>query len=140
MTMLVTLLVLAALFNAMMDLIAHGKTKYNPDEIWKYKYKKGKLISESNERNIYSLIEYKKKWYHFGFVPEYEERFPFSSTIFVGLVDPWHLFQMLFHSCWQLAIAIQFDHWILWFVFIKFIFSLQFEIIYRIIKNAKKEM
>jgi hypothetical protein len=35
------------------------------------------------------------EWYYFGFYPEYKERFPYSSTIFVFLTDAWHLFKFL---------------------------------------------
>jgi hypothetical protein len=40
-------------------------------------------------------IPYKKKWYHFNIPHRYEERFPFSSTILVGLTDGEHFFQLL---------------------------------------------
>lgn len=36
-----------------------------------------------------------KKWYYFGFLPENEEKFPFSSTILVFLTDAWHLAKFL---------------------------------------------
>jgi hypothetical protein len=53
---------------------------------WKNKYD---LNKEGN------LKPYKKKWYHFGIHPAYEERFPFSTTLFVFLTDGEHLFQFI---------------------------------------------
>ncbi len=41
------------------------------------------------------LRPYVKKWYHFGFKPAYNERFPFSSTWLVGLTDAEHFYQLV---------------------------------------------
>lgn len=47
--------------------------------------------------NGFSLIpESKKKWYYLWiFTPDFVERFPFSSSLFVFITDGWHLLQML---------------------------------------------
>ena len=62
------------------------------------------------------------------------ERFLGSSTVFVFLTDGWHLFQFLFHTSWQLAIAIHLDYWFLMFLLIKTSFSLIFYISYTVLK------
>jgi hypothetical protein len=51
---------------------------------WKNKY----LLDENQD-----LIPYVKKWYHFGIYPKYEERFIYSTTIFVMFTDAEHFFQ-----------------------------------------------
>ena len=62
---------------------------------------------------------------------EQGERFFLSSTVLVGFTDLWHFAQLVFHSSWQLAIAIHMDYILLYFVLIKVLFSLSFELIYR---------
>lgn len=61
----------------------------SPDITWENKYQ---LDSTNN------LIPYTPVWYYFGiekFEPEYKERFPLSSTLFVGFTDPWHKWDMV---------------------------------------------
>jgi hypothetical protein len=70
---------------------------FNSKNTWKNKWK---LDLFGN------LIPYKFKWYHFGVHPKYEEKFPYSSTILVGLTDPEHLFQEIKYICVYLAFLI----------------------------------
>jgi hypothetical protein len=63
------------------------------------------------------------------------EAFLFSSTILVFVTDGWHFMQFIFHTCWQLAVAIQYDNWVLSFIFIKVIFSGGFELLYSRLKR-----
>lgn len=56
----------------------------NSENTWKNKWK----LDENN-----NLTPYKSKWYHFGINPHNEEKFPYSSTIFVSITDSEHLFQ-----------------------------------------------
>lgn len=89
-TISIGLVVLAAIFNAMMDLSADGKLGrkiWNKKESWHRKWKRGNK--------------------------ELGERFWGSSRWFVFLTDFWHFSQFLFHSSWQLAIAIQLQY-IIW--------------------------
>src|SRR6056297_2961513 len=58
----------------------------NTNLSWKNKYALN-LIGE--------LKPYEQKWYHFGIKPAYEERFPYSTTLFVFLTDGEHLFQFI---------------------------------------------
>jgi hypothetical protein len=106
------LIIIAAVSNAFMDLSAEDSFKYdwlNKSKSWCYKYKNKS--------------------------PEQGEAFLFSTTILVFLTDGWHLFQFLFHTSWQLAFSMQFDRWIVTFVFTKIFFSLLFELFYSSIKN-----
>lgn len=120
------LLIAAGIFKAVMDLIAHGKLKhlgvfFDPDESWKFKYKKGRIG---------------------------EQRFPFSTTLLVALTDGWHLFQSLYLNCLFVLFAyissytdIIFDFlglkvnsiitFIITFVVLRFIFGYAFEFSYR---------
>lgn len=107
------LLALAAFFNALMDLSSEKKLYsknvnfykwLNKDLSWRYKY-------ENQD-------------------PRYGERFLGSTTIFVFTTDGWHMFQFLFHTCWQLAIAIQLPYWFYYFIAIKILFSGVFQLIY----------
>ncbi len=86
------LVILASIFNSAMEvLFTRYKTsifkKYNPlwwdpKISWEYKWK-------------IPLQPPTKKWYYFGVYPQYEERFPYSSTILVFLTDAWHFFKSL---------------------------------------------
>lgn len=113
--MIIVLVILASIFNVIMDLSSEDLFKnnyWNKNKSWTYKWKNGN-ISEG-------------------------EAFPFSTTILVFLTDGWHLMQFFFHTCWQLAIALQFDHWLLWFFVIKILFSACFEVYYSIFKDRLK--
>ncbi len=79
------------IFNELEDACVRNKFKnksqwWNTGMSWKNKYK-----LDSNG----GLLPYEKKWYHFGFSPKYEERFPFSTTFLVFLTDGEHFFQFL---------------------------------------------
>jgi hypothetical protein len=105
------LLAFAALFNALMDLSSEGKLGrgwWDKNEGWRYKYK-------DND-------------------PSKGPKYPGATTFFVLFSDGWHLFQFLFHTSWQLAIAIHMDCWFLSFLLIKFSFSIGFETLYRLFK------
>ena len=106
--MIVFLILLCALSNAIMDLSSEGnfsKAWLNKNSSWVNKWKNGDK--------------------------EQGERFFLSSTVLVGFTDLWHFAQLVFHSSWQLAIAIHTDYILLYFVLIKVLFSLSFELIYR---------
>jgi len=106
--MIVFLILLCALSNAIMDLSGEdkfSKSWMNKNQSWKNKWKNGDK--------------------------EQGERFFLSSTVLVGFTDLWHFAQLVFHSSWQLAIAIHTDYILLYFVLIKVLFSLSFELIYR---------
>lgn len=80
---------------------------------------------------------WKNKWYLGN--PNMGEAFPFSSTIFVAFTDLWHFSQLIFHTSWQLAIAIQFEKWVWVFIMMKIIFSIAFEIVYLLLKKKLNE-
>ena len=110
----IALLILGAFTNAIMDLSSEGlfpASWMNKNESWTNKWKHGN--------------------------PEEGERFLFSSTILVCFTDLWHFAQMIFHSCWQLMIALQTDHWFINFVVIKVFFGVVFEMVYSYIKHDK---
>lgn len=113
MILTIILLVIASVANVLMDLSSESVLKgyWDKNISWKNKYKLGKK--------------------------ENGPAFPGSTTIFVWITDGWHLMQMIFHTSWQLAIAIQIDRWFIAFVTIKVIFSICFEIIYSRLKNRR---
>jgi len=98
--------------------ITFRKSWLNSGEAWKNKWK---LDNQGD------LIKYEKKdWWYFGIYPKYQERFIYSSTIFVWLTDAEHLFQsiqiLLFHIAffiwdWKLGLAAVMGTYI--FTFIK---------------------
>lgn len=46
-------------------------------------------------------------WYYLGiYKPEFKEQFPYSSTILVWATDPWHLFQLIMLTAFELAISV----------------------------------
>ncbi len=102
----IVLVLVAAISNAFMDLSSEGVLSgwWDKNTSWRNKWKLGE--------------------------PANGPAFPGSTTIFVWVTDGWHLFQFVFHTCWQLAIAIQLDYWFWKFILIKTIFSGIFELIY----------
>jgi hypothetical protein len=82
------------------------------------------------------------KWYYFGFLPRYKERFIHSSTMFVGLTDAWHLFKSIMLGCIMAAIVLYtpiinpfVDFLLLYFVF-TFTFTIFYEYIFRTNKTV----
>ena len=113
MILTIVLLVVASIANVIMDLSSESVLKgyWDKNISWKNKYKLGKK--------------------------EDGPAFPGSTTIFVWTTDGWHLMQMIFHTSWQLAIAIQFSYWFYYFILIKIIFSGVFELIYSRFKTKQ---
>ena len=81
-------------------------------------YAKGRLdyIADSGQkgddwRNKYkkldgNLVETKSHWWYFGlYKPKYQERFPFSTTLFRFLTDRWYWWQFAMLRYFYLAIA-----------------------------------
>lgn len=96
-------MVLAGFFNSIMDVLFTrwdvcvfrnlNPLFWNPQVSWKNKWAQPYPQPATHE------------WYYFGFYPEYKERFPYSSTIFVFLTDAWHLAKFLMLLCISLAIV-----------------------------------
>ena len=78
------------------------------------------------------------RWYYFGYLPRYKERFPYSSTVLVFLTDAWHLFKSLMLGCIMLAvvnhsvIVSSFIDFILLYVSFTFTFTMFFDYVLRI--------
>ena len=65
-------------------------TFWNKSYSWTLKYAKNYLFCIEYKNNLPAYSH----WYYFGlYYPEYKERFPFSSTVFVFVTDGWHLMQ-----------------------------------------------
>ncbi len=65
---------------------------WNPLKSWKNKYRR-------------PIIPGDKHWYYFGlYTPAMEERFPYSTTLFVGLTDGWHLLKTMYLICTFLGV------------------------------------
>ena len=101
---------------------------WNPLESWKFKW----------ASPFPQPVE--DKWYYFGFLPRYKERFPYSSTVFVFLTDAWHLFKALMLGCIMLAVVnysvlvTPFIDFILLYVTFTFTFTMFFDYVLRIRK------
>jgi hypothetical protein len=106
------LILLAAVFNSLMDL--SSEDRFGSDW-W------DKTTGSAN------------KWKNGD--KEQGEAFFLSSTALVWLTDGWHLFQFMFHTSWQLAIAINLEHPIWFFIALKVLFSMTFEFIYSRLKD-----
>lgn len=97
---------------------------WDPKTSWIYKWK-------------YPLQPAPKRWYYFGFQPRHEERFPYSSTIFVWLTDAWHLFKALMLACLMSAMVLytpMFNpvvDFLLLYVAFTFVFTIFFDYILR---------
>jgi hypothetical protein len=101
---------------------------WNPQESWTWKWSM-------------PLREPTKKWYYFGFYPKYEERFPYSSTIFVWLTDAWHLFKsfmilfvVLGIVCYTPLISPLID-WLIYYVTWTFTFTILYDYLFIIKEN-----
>lgn len=100
---------------------------WDPYESWIYKWK-------------YPLTVPTKHWYYFKIYPRYEERFPYSSTIFVWLTDAWHLFKAIMLMCLMLAVVFYtpivntFVDFIMLYCVFTFTFTIFFDYILRIKK------
>jgi hypothetical protein len=95
---------MAGFFNSIMDILfanyegsifalRNNPLFWNPQVSWKNKW--AQPFSQPTE----------DKWYYFGFLPPYKERFPYSSTIFVFLTDGWHLAKALMLLCIMLSVV-----------------------------------
>lgn len=121
MVAIATLLILSGIFNALMDLSSENKLIIgNNTELYKW------LNKDWSWKNKYKNNN-----------PVYGEKFLGSTTVFVFLTDGWHLFQFLFHTCWQLAVSLYFDRWFVAFILIKILFSGTFQLFYSTIKKRK---
>lgn len=114
----IALILVAAISNALMDLSSEGRL-----------YSKNVNLYRWLNKELSWRLKYEKQ------DPRWGEKFPGSTTVFVFLTDGWHLFQFIFHTCWQMAIAIHIDRWLIAFVIIKIVFSLSFQLVYSRIKN-----
>ena len=128
------LLFFAGIANALMDLSSEDRFKkdwFNKSKSWKCKWKD-------------PLTPGRTHWYHFGFIPKYEERFIYSSTLFVAYTDFWHLMQSVMLNCFSLAIALNlviidldlvFWGFLVNFFLIRLAFGLGFEPFYKWMKG-----
>jgi len=114
MVLYVIIIIIAAIANSIMDLSSEDRFKkpwWNKNESWRNKWS----YREDGSR---------------------KEKFPLSSTVLVFLTDGWHLSQFIFHSCWQLVIALILPYsTIISFLVVKTLFSLIFEAAYRGLKK-----
>ena len=101
---------------------------WNPLESWKFKW--ASPFPQPVEA----------RWYYFGYLPRYKERFPYSSTALVFLTDAWHLFKALMLGCIMLAVVnysvlvTPFIDFILLYVTFTFTFTMFFDYVLRIRK------
>jgi hypothetical protein len=94
---------------------------------WKNKYKliNGKLQPPNNH------------WWYFGlYEPNYQEKFPFSSTSLVFLTDRWHWWQfaMLKYFYFAVSFSITNNLWyqfLLTFIVFPIIVGVTFELVYK---------
>lgn len=113
----IILIWVAAIANAVMDTLQHHYStsifKYTNARFWNPRYS--------------HLNKYK------GHLKVNGPKFFGSTTFLVWTTDGWHLFQFIFLSCWQAAIAVSLvDGWwvLVYFAVIKFLFGVIFEIMY----------
>ena len=95
------LLTVSGYLNGSMDHLMFHDSEYNPENTWKAKYKK------DEEGNL--IRSEKGPWYYMGlYSPKYVEAFPFSSTILVGITDPWHRYKLLCFASFRTALILVF--------------------------------
>lgn len=131
---------LAGIAKAFMDIGAKDGFKkrwLNKSFSYIYKYKQPQQICE------------KAPWYYlFLYKPDYIEKFPYSSTLFVSLTDEWHFAQLLFLTficlaticyfpiitCFSIYYSMLCD-----FVILKSILSISFQMFYSLIDRINKK-
>jgi len=119
--------ILIALSKAMADLIEERGGKDTWHRKWDTEIGKiGKLVFKPSERKWYYLWLYK---------PIFQERFPYSSTILVGLTDHWHSWNTLRHASTFMAISIFSPAPIITFLSTYTLFSITFHYIYTKLKR-----
>lgn len=97
---------------------------WDPKTSWVYKWR-------------YPLRPAPNRWYYFGFIPRHEERFPYSSTIFVWATDAWHLFKAIMLVCLMSAMVLYspiitpFVDFFLLYVTFTFVFTIFYDYILR---------
>lgn len=94
------LMAISGAMMALMDLNAHGKKGKDPADTWPDKWrvdKSGNPIP-NNKRPLKYLKLYR---------PKFKEKFPYSSTFLVWLVDPWHRHKKIFMATLFGAIALR---------------------------------
>jgi hypothetical protein len=129
--MIVICLVIAGVAKALMDRSAEGALPWDPmfwykDASWRSKWfiGPGGFLEPSNWPT----------WFPAAIKPKYRERFLFSSTLFVGLTDGWHLMQLLFiNSLFAASLTLLPLKTVL---IGRLIFGVSFEIPYRLLKKG----
>ena len=121
-------MIIAALFKAKMDHIAHTK-----GDNWKQKWK-------LNELGSLIPCHFKPKYYFKLYKPDYVEGFPYSSTILVFLTSKWHLYQFVMLRFFYFAIVINMANnlWgklLLSLIVFPILFSVIFELYYKKLKK-----
>ena len=120
----VCLIILAAFFNSLMDVL-------------QFRYSKSVFPQEGVKREFFDPdLSWRNKWKNGN--AEEGEAYPGSSTVFVLFTDAWHLFQFLMFSCFNLIILVlahriwklKWYLYILLFVSINFLFGLTFELFF----------
>jgi len=105
-----SLVFLSGYFNGIMDYIKKFSLDKNS---WLNKWE---LDHEGNRIPVVDA------WYYFGlFKPEYEEKFPYSSTILVFLTDDWHFKKWLTFLCYELIVSVlivSYEGLPLWYIFV----------------------
>ena len=120
----VCLIILAAFFNSLMDVL-------------QFRYSRSVFPQEGVQQEFFDPdLSWRNKWKNGN--PEEGEAYPGSSTVFVLFTDAWHLFQFLMFSCFNLIILVlahriwklKWYLYILLFVSINFLFGLTFELFF----------
>ncbi len=129
---------LAGIAKAFMDIGAKDGFKkpwLNKSHSYIYKYKQPLTIPS------------KSPWYYLGlYKPDYIEKFPYSSTLFVSLTDEWHFAQLLFLTFICLAtvfytpiFTIPIFYILMDFILLKTTLSLSFQMFYSLIDKINKK-
>jgi hypothetical protein len=147
------LVMIAGVANAFMDTSAIGNFKNK----WlnKGQTAKSKWLTVGTNNN--KVPNKTRPWYYLWlYKPEFKEIFPYSSTILVWMTDPWHVFQLVMLTAFELAITLNIDFLpnsffdflpytsisveVLEFLAIKALFSAFFTLFYKLIIPKKLKL
>lgn len=93
---LVYCLAVIAYSKACADILEERGQKFNT---WRNKWK--------SVNTVFGVVHSYKHWWYLGLhTPEFQEKFPFSSTLLVSFTDEWHRFNSLRHIHIALAVGV----------------------------------
>ena len=135
---MIILIFIHGFLKALADLSSEGN-KNIPSKWHKSKTHLNKWLLDDSGRKI---LQREPLWYYPIYLPEYKEKFPYSSTWFVAVTDFWHFMELLKKTTmilgflfYEVYFGIEID-----FLLLVLVYSAGFSIIYEPVKRGKLKL